>query len=133
MWVSTMRGCPLHMRVRCIEHLLTEHPERIGHMLVDLIGPLSIQLKEKEATQMIELLAQLEGGLGQHALIPFLNAHSLNVQVGALVALGNVGNDDVVPKVQAIIDESYTDSKVKVVAKQTIAAIRTRALNIAKT
>ena len=124
---------PLNMRVRCIEHLLTEHPERTGTMIVDLIKPLSIQLKEKEATQMIELLAKLDGALGQHALLPFLEAHSLNVQVGALVALGNVGNDDVVPNVQTLIDESYTDTKVKVVAKQTIAAIRSRSLNLKNT
>ena len=82
---------------------------------------------------MIELLAKLDGAVGQHALLPFLAAHSLNVQVGALVALGNVGNDAVVPDVQAVIDESYTDTKVKVVAKQTIAAIRSRALNLRNT
>jgi hypothetical protein len=124
---------PLHMRVRSIEHLIEEHSGRAASMVVDLIRPLSTQLKEKEATKMIELLAQLEEGVGQYALLPFLEAHSLNVQVGALVALGNVGTDEVVPKVQTVIDEAYTDTKVRVVAKQTIAAIRSRALNLKST
>jgi hypothetical protein len=124
---------PLHMRVRSIEHLIKEHPGRTAAMVVDLIRPISIQLKEKEATKMIELLSQLEGAVGQYALLPFMEAHSLNVQVGALLALGNVGTDAVVPNVQTVIDEAYTDTKVRVVAKQTIAAIRSRALNLQST
>jgi hypothetical protein len=121
---------PPELRVRCIEHLIREHPARTGGMVVEMIAPIVESLSEKELSSMIKLVELLEPEVAQHGLRPFLTTSSVNVQVAALVALGNVGTDEVIPVIQAVIDEHYVDSKVKVVAKQSIATIRSRTLSI---
>lgn len=124
---------PPSMRVRCIEHLIREHPQRTGTMVVEMIGPILESLAEKELSRLIGLLALMEPEVAQFALLPFLALPIMNIQVGALVTLGDLGKDDVVAHLQQMVDERYTDSKVKTVARKAIASIRTRVLNIAQT
>jgi hypothetical protein len=119
---------PAEFRIRALEHLITEHPEA-GDTVTSVVGPIIEKIPEREAIRLVELLSSMPQAVAQTALLAFLRLPAQRAQIAALVELGKIANDDVIPRLEAMVQGEQADTKMKFLAKQTIASIRNRSLS----
>ena len=105
---------------------MSEHPTASGEVITAVIGPIVEHINEREAVRLAERVATLDPSVAQRALIPFLRLGTSPVKIAALVGLTQVADDEVVSLLDTIVKDRDTDTKVALVARQTIAAIRER-------